>query len=96
MFANSEAPGMAKEGATVAGNFQEGQTLESAFTFQPGKCYTVVAVGAGIQEIDILLALLAHEEDPKKRSPSLIIPPELVAFREFLYALSVNEHDQPG
>lgn len=44
---------MAKEGPTVAGNFQEGQTLESAFSFQPGKCYTVVAVGAGIQEIDI-------------------------------------------
>ncbi|MDF2693123.1 MAG: hypothetical protein K0S65_1506 [Labilithrix sp.] len=53
MFANSEAPGMAKEGATIAGNFQEGQTLEGSFTFQPGKCYTVVAVGAGVQEIDI-------------------------------------------
>ncbi|HVH41312.1 MAG TPA: hypothetical protein VM925_03185 [Labilithrix sp.] len=53
IFANTEAPGMAKEGNTIAGNFQEGQTLEGAFTFQPGKCYTVVAVGAGIQEIDI-------------------------------------------
>ncbi|MBX3206103.1 MAG: hypothetical protein KF764_13610 [Labilithrix sp.] len=53
VFANTEAPGMTKEGATIAGNFQEGQTLESAFTFQPGKCYTVVAVGAGIQNIDI-------------------------------------------
>ncbi|MCW5833761.1 MAG: hypothetical protein KIS78_15265 [Labilithrix sp.] len=53
VFANTEAPGMAQEGPTIAGNFQEGQTLESAFTFQPGKCYTVVAVGAGIQNIDI-------------------------------------------
>ena len=44
---------MAKEGPTLAGNFQEGQTLEGAFTFQPGKCYTVLAVGAGIQNIDI-------------------------------------------
>jgi hypothetical protein len=44
---------MAKEGPTVAANFQEGQTLESAFSFQPGKCYTVVAVGAGITELDI-------------------------------------------
>ena len=34
-------------------NVQTGQTLESAFSFQPGKCYTVVAVGAGITEIDI-------------------------------------------
>ncbi len=56
IFANTEAPGMAKEGPTVAGNFQEGQTLEGSFTFQPGKCYTVVAVGAGIQEIDIEMA----------------------------------------
>jgi hypothetical protein len=53
IFANTEAPGMAKEGPTLAGNFQEGQTLEGSFTFQPGKCYTVLAVGAGIQEIDI-------------------------------------------
>jgi len=53
IFANTEAPGMAKEGPTVAGNFQEGQTLEGAFSFQPGKCYTVVAAGAGIQELDI-------------------------------------------
>lgn len=53
VFANSEAPGMAKEGPTVAGNFQAGQTLESTFSFQPGKCYTVLAVGAGITEIDI-------------------------------------------
>ncbi len=53
MFANTEAPGMAKEGPTLAGNFQEGQTLEGSFTFQPGKCYTVLAVGAGIQEVDI-------------------------------------------
>jgi hypothetical protein len=53
LYANTEAPGMAKEGALVAGNFQNGQTLESQFTFQPGKCYTVLAVGAGITEIDI-------------------------------------------
>lgn len=53
IFANTEAPGMAKEGPTVAGNFQTGQTLEQTFTFQPGKCYTVLAVGAGVSEIDI-------------------------------------------
>jgi hypothetical protein len=53
IYANSEAPGMAKEGAPVAGNFQTGQTLESAFTFQPGKCYAVVAVGAGVSQVDL-------------------------------------------
>ena len=53
LFANTEAPGMTKEGAPIAGNFQTGQTLEGQFSFQPGRCYTVVAVGAGITEIDI-------------------------------------------
>jgi hypothetical protein len=47
VFANSEAPGMQKEGPTVAGTFQAGQTLESTFTFTPGKCYTLIAQGVG-------------------------------------------------
>jgi hypothetical protein len=52
-FAATEAPGMTKDGAPVAGTFQEGQTLEGAFTFQPGKCYTLVAAGAGIMQLDL-------------------------------------------
>lgn len=54
-FANSEAPGMQKEGGMVAASFQEGQSMEQSLTIQPGKCYTVVAVGAGIQEVDITM-----------------------------------------
>ena len=46
---------MQKEGALVAANFQQGQTLEHEMTIQPGKCYTVVAVGVGIQEVDITM-----------------------------------------
>ena len=53
LFANSEAPGMAKDGPVVAGNFQTGQTLEGSFNFQPGKCYTLVAQGAGITSIGL-------------------------------------------
>ena len=53
LFANTEAPGMQKDGAMVAGNFQAGQTLEGTFTFQPGKCYTLVAQGAGITSIGL-------------------------------------------
>ena len=53
LFANTEAPGMAKDGPIVAGNFQTGQTLEGTFTFQPGKCYTLVAQGAGITSIGL-------------------------------------------
>lgn len=53
LFANTEAPGMAPEGPPIAGNFQEGQTLEGQFTFQPGKCYTVLAVGAGVTQVEV-------------------------------------------
>jgi hypothetical protein len=53
LFANTEAPGMQKDGPMVAGNFQTGQTLEGNFTFQPGKCYTLVAQGVGITSLGL-------------------------------------------
>jgi hypothetical protein len=53
MFAGTEAPGMQKDGPMVAGNFQTGQTLEGSFTFQPGKCYTLVAQGAGVTNLGL-------------------------------------------
>ena len=53
LFANTEAPGMAKDGPIVAGNFQAGQTLEGSFSFQPGKCYTLVAQGAGVTGVGL-------------------------------------------
>lgn len=55
VFANQEAPGMAREGGVVAAQFQEGQTFEQPVQLQPGKCYTILAVGVGIQEMDITL-----------------------------------------
>src|SRR5206468_2938633 len=51
----SEAPGMQPEGGVFAGQFQEGQTLEQPINIQAGKCYTVVAAGAGVQQLDIQL-----------------------------------------
>jgi hypothetical protein len=54
-YARTEAAGMSPEGPTVAAQFQEGQTLEQAVQLLPGKCYTVLSVGAGIQEMDIQL-----------------------------------------
>lgn len=53
--AASDAPGMQKEGAPLAGNFQEGQVLEQPVTIQPGKCYAIVAAGVGPQELEISL-----------------------------------------
>ncbi len=52
-FSQQEAPGMAREGQVAAGQFKEGQTLEQPFQMLPNKCYSVLAVGAGVQEVDI-------------------------------------------
>ena len=54
-YAQQEAPGMQREGNLVAGNFREGQTLEQMFQMLPGRCYTVLAVGAGIQQVDLAI-----------------------------------------
>jgi hypothetical protein len=65
----SEAPGMQPEGQAFAGQFQEGQTLEQPLTLNPGKCYTVIAVSAGIQELDAMIAI----------QPLPNIPPQTLA-----------------
>jgi len=44
-----------REGTLIAGNFKEGQTLEQPFQLLPGKCYTVLAVGAGITQVDLAI-----------------------------------------
>ncbi|WP_437290783.1 MULTISPECIES: hypothetical protein [unclassified Sorangium] len=57
-MAASEVQGMQAEGGAFAGQFQDGQTLEQPFNIQPGKCYSVIGVGVGLQELDI--QLVAH------------------------------------
>ena len=39
----------------MAGNFQQGQTLEQPITIAPGKCYTFIAAGVGPQALQIQL-----------------------------------------
>jgi hypothetical protein len=51
----SEAPGAHPSGGVFAGQFQEGQTLEQPINVEAGKCYTVVAMGMGIQQLDVQL-----------------------------------------
>ncbi|HET9954993.1 MAG TPA: hypothetical protein VFQ61_10840 [Polyangiaceae bacterium] len=41
-LAQSSAPGAKPVGTAIAGNFQQGQTLETQVQMNPGKCYTVV------------------------------------------------------
>lgn len=57
LFAQQQAPGMQREGNVAAAQFQEGQSMEEPVSLQPGKCYTVLAVGAGVAEVDIALQL---------------------------------------
>jgi hypothetical protein len=41
-------------GSALAGNFQQGQVLESQIQLQPGKCYTVVASGLpAVTEVNV-------------------------------------------
>ncbi len=55
-LAQSQAPGAKAVGSPLAGNFQQGQTLEAAVQLSPGKCYTVVAAGApGVSEVNVQL-----------------------------------------
>ena len=56
-FAQQQAAGMQREGNVAAAQFQEGQIMEEPVNLQPGKCYTVLAVGAGVAEGDIGLQL---------------------------------------
>ncbi len=47
-------PGAKPLGPALAGNFQQGQSLEQTFQMSPGKCYTVVGAGLPtIQNLDI-------------------------------------------
>ncbi len=55
-LASTEAPGAQPLGASVVGMFQPGQQLESVLQLQPGKCYTVIAVGLpAVTEVNVQL-----------------------------------------
>lgn len=65
----TEAPGMKPDGGPFAGHFQEGQSLEQPINISPGKCYTVVGIGLGIEELDIQLVA----------QPAPTLPPVVLA-----------------
>jgi len=48
-LAQQSAPGAKPLGSAIAGNFQQGQILESQVQMSPGKCYTVV--GASVPTV---------------------------------------------
>jgi len=54
--AQHAAAGAKPVGSAIAGNFQQGQTLEAQVQMNPGKCYTVVGVGLPpVTNLDIAL-----------------------------------------
>ncbi len=58
LAAGADAKGMTAVGEPFAGQFQPGQTLEHTFSAEPGKCYTLSALGGpGISELDAQVSL---------------------------------------
>lgn len=71
VLAKQSAPGAKAVGGTMlAGNFQQGQILETTFNAQPRKCYSVVGAGLpNVQNLD--LQLVAQTPLPGLGSPVL-------------------------
>ena len=72
-LAKQSAPGAKPVGGTLmAGQFQQGQILETTFNAQPGKCYTVVGSGLpNVQNLD--LQIVASTPLPGFSSPILSV-----------------------
>ena len=72
-LAKQSAPGAkAVSGTMMAGQFQQGQILETVFNAQPGKCYTVVGAGLpNVQNLD--LQIVAQSPVPGFGSPVLSV-----------------------
>lgn len=58
-LAQSKAPGMKAVGTAAAGLFQPGQCVETQVMLNPGKCYTAIASGVGVTELDVQFVLSA-------------------------------------
>lgn len=55
-----EAPGMNLEGDLLASKLAVGEVLEQELRLQPGRCYTLIAVGGeGLTELDVELQRLS-------------------------------------
>jgi hypothetical protein len=56
-LAQQSAPGAKPVGSAIAGQFQQGQSLEGQVQMQANKCYTVIGVGLPpVQNLDVQLA----------------------------------------
>lgn len=60
LLAQQSAPGAKPIGSAIAGQFQQGQSLEGQVQMQANKCYTVIGVGLPpVANLDIQLAFLS-------------------------------------
>jgi hypothetical protein len=53
--ARKYAPGMSPEGHVAKGNLAEGGHVEFMTQMDPGKCYTIIAYGDGLADMDVNL-----------------------------------------
>lgn len=49
------APGMSPEGQVAKANMTEGQHVGFVTNMDPSRCYTIIAYGAGVQDMDVNL-----------------------------------------
>lgn len=49
------APGMSPDGQVAKGNLAEGGHIDFVVNMEPSKCYTIVAFGAGVVDLDVNL-----------------------------------------
>jgi hypothetical protein len=49
------APGMSTDGQVAKGNLSEGGHIDFVVNMDPSKCYTIVAYGAGVVDLDVNL-----------------------------------------
>lgn len=69
LAATNDTKGMSPEGGVFAGQFQQGQVLEQSFQGEPGRCYTVVAMGdPGVTELEVQIVV----------QPAPMLPPAVV------------------
>jgi hypothetical protein len=53
--AKKHAAGMTPDGEVAKGTLSEGGHLGFIVKLEPGKCYTIVAYGAGVEDLDLYL-----------------------------------------
>jgi hypothetical protein len=96
------APGMQPEGQMAKGTLAEGQHLQFLYNLLPGKCYTIIGYGVGMQNLDLNLffppyTLLAAQDNSTSDSPVIgRAPSPICPMLQLAIAYKVDIYAQKG